>query len=477
VSSGRSAVPIFVISALLGACGSRSMADCLGNRCAGTPDFQVPESEPPDEVFSPDEVLEPPVEVLAPTPSRPEQVPSDTPIDRPLEEPPSQALCEPGGTFPGSIAVSTQEQLEGLADCAQVDGDLTVSVVGSSLEPLLALQRVTGTLSIDGASTLDALSSLSSVGSLVLERVAGSLAGLSRLRNIRGFGRGMLAISSMPTLRNLQGLESLETLTTIRIEGNPVLFGLDGLRVPADLDALRVVGNPSLSSIGALGTLVSAQAIEISGNAIPNLNGLGSLREVESLALLNDSALTDTSQLGQLQSVGVLHLENLGLTTLTLPSGFLTLGTATIQNNPNLVDVDALGPLFGLTKLSVINNPSLLRLPAFVVTEVEQVYVRENLLLASGPGFPSAVSIDALRISRNPSLTHLLGFANLATTRTIDISENAALIELNLGALTAARRISITCNTNLPEDSLEPLRSLDGTVQIGGNLGSGAPCL
>jgi hypothetical protein len=87
------------------------------------------------------------------------------------------------------------------------------------------------------------------------------------------------------------------------------------------------------------------------------------------------------------------------------------------------------------------------------------------------------VSIDTLRISENPSLTHLLGFANVATTRTIDISENAALIELNLAALTKARRITITCNTNLPEASLEPLRSLDGTIQIEGNSGSGAPCL
>jgi hypothetical protein len=104
------------------------------------------------------------------------------------------------------------------------------------------------------------------------------------------------------------------------------------------------------------------------------------------------------------------------------------------------------------------------------------VNVLDNALLVSGPSFPNAASVDIVVVSDNASLTHLLGFASVTQARTIDITGNARLIEVNLGALTDARRLQIGCNPALPESSLEPLLGLDAQVRIWGNLGSTSPC-
>jgi hypothetical protein len=107
---------------------------------------------------------------------------------------------------------------------------------------------------------------------------------------------------------------------------------------------------------------------------------------------------------------------------------------------------------------------------------VDQVVIRDNVRLQSGPLFLSSTRIEDVSIARNPSLMQLLGFSTVREARRIEIVENANLTAIDLGALQSVRRLDIRCNATLPESSLEPLRSLTGQVRISGNLGSSSRC-
>jgi hypothetical protein len=489
VSSRRSASFLLVAGALSLACGARSGLECFGESCGRPGD-----GEGGQQAFDPDEdddqpTLRPPSGAggssgIGGQPTRPpppddgpfpEQFPSETPIDAP------SSFCPNGGTFGGSIDVSDQTMLEALRGCSGIDGSLTIFGTGlGDLAPLSQLRIVTGELRISSfAGTLDGLQGLQSVGSLSIEN--SSIATLLPLQSLQQIGRaasgGTLELNQNGGLFDLTGLGSLQVVTAISITGNPSLVTLAGLSVPGELETISIRDNPQLSDLTGLENLQVAQTVAIENSiALSNLAALSNLQAATSLALVNLPAVT-TLEL-PIGSIDVFYLENVGVTNLNGLTGLRGVQSAVIQNNPSLSDVDRLGSLEALAELSVINNSSLLRLPDFAgIISVEQVYVRNNPVLAAGPGFPLVADADTLFISDNPSLTNLTGFRVLQRAREIDISRNPSLIEVDLGTLGSARNVRITCNTALPESSLESVMlNVQGTVDVWGNQGSPTPC-
>jgi hypothetical protein len=482
---------MLVAGALSLACGARSGLECFGESC-GRPD----DGEGGQQAFDPDEdddqpTVRPPSGAggssgIGGQPTRPpppddgpfpEQFPSETPIDMPFA-----SFCPAGGTFNRSIEVSDGATLEALRGCSVIDGSLTIFGTSlSDLAPLSQLRIVTRALRISSfAGTLDGLQGLESVGNLALDDT--SVATLLPLQSLQQIGGGTAAGGALELNQNrglfdLSGLGSLQVVNRVSITGNPSLVTLAGLSVPGELETLSIYDNPQLSDVTGLENLQLAQTVAIENStALSNLAALSNLQAATSLALVNLPAVT-TLEL-PIGSIGVFYLENVGVTNLNGLTGLRGLQSAVIQNNSSLIDVDRLGALEALAELSVINNSSLLRLPDFAgIISVEQVYVRNNPLLAAGPGFPLVADADTIFISDNLSLTNLTGFRVLQRAREIDISRNPSLIEVDLGTLGSARNVRITCNTALPESSLETVMlNVQGTVDVWGNQGSPTPC-
>jgi len=126
----------------------------------------------------------------------------------------------------------------------------------------------------------------------------------------------------------------------------------------------------------------------------------------------------------------------------------------------------------------VINNPSLVRLPEFSGTvNLQQLYVRNNTSLATGPRYPLVAEAGTVLVADNPLLASLTGLSGLQSVRSLDVSRNASLGEVDFGTLASARSVRIVCNAALPESSLDTLRaSVSGTVDVWGNQGSPTPC-
>lgn len=94
----------------------------------------------------------------------------------------------------GTVEITNSLGLESIAGCSEVTGDLTISGLGiTSIEPLSALVRVEGTLTIDQNDDLQNLAGLESLtsvaGDLIIwsNDVMTSLDGLSALTNVGGY--------------------------------------------------------------------------------------------------------------------------------------------------------------------------------------------------------------------------------------------------------------------------------------------------
>jgi hypothetical protein len=131
-----------------------------------------------------------------------------------------------------SARIAARSDLANVASCEIVDGDLMIDSVGiAELSMLGRLQQVTGTLTIAGEPrlrNLNGLERLQSVGNLVLINNAklADIRALGSLRRADG-----ITIMNHPTLESLAGLEGLKSLLGLVIVNTSIhsWSGLDGL--------------------------------------------------------------------------------------------------------------------------------------------------------------------------------------------------------------------------------------------------------
>jgi hypothetical protein len=393
-------------------------------------------------------------------------------------------------------AVTTQAQLDELAGCEEVSGKLLIDApdgVDLDLSPLASLRRVRGELvigcnpyvgtdsycgpSVERSLTLDGLESLESVASLTLGglRVT-SLAPLGNLRSIDN----QLNIVNCGSLTSLEGLEGA-LLSTVSLQQNVQLSSLSGLTLAADAERVHIQGAPALTDLSALSPLESVSHLELREMPLRHLNMLSQLTSVDSLYLIQVPELNDLSGLSQIRTVARLYLDETGLENLDeLP--LESIAELDLSHNAALVEVDSLGTLLRLSRLSVIGNDRLLRLPAFPnLTAIDWVDLEFNTALVEGPRFPNVehMSSGTIAIANNPALLEIDGFANIDQAAAIEIRQNVQLARVNFGRLRTAGTLRITCNLELPDSSLAPLLDVEvpsGERQLDGNQGSEALC-
>jgi len=157
-------------------------------------------------------------------------------------------------TITGSLTVRDGlfDNLNGLENITHINGNLNIRTANiAQLSGLHNLQSITGDLAIWSNTTLSSLSYLSSlttVGSLVLED-SNFINSLTGLENLSGDIQ-VISIFNLRVLNHLVGLPaSLNRVEEFRIETNDSLQTLTGLPVIADLGWFQVIDNPFLSDI------------------------------------------------------------------------------------------------------------------------------------------------------------------------------------------------------------------------------------
>jgi len=135
-------------------------------------------------------------------------------------------------------AVHGDTELQAVAGCTRIQGDLRISGV-TSLESLSGLKQVDGTFAINDnpeLTDLAGLESLSHVGTMVLEK--NGFFTVDGLEGVREIGR--LAIAENPRLISIAALNQVQRVRELVIVGNPRLSAYYGLLPKLERNPARV---------------------------------------------------------------------------------------------------------------------------------------------------------------------------------------------------------------------------------------------
>jgi Leucine-rich repeat (LRR) protein len=157
------------------------------------------------------------------------------------------------------------------------------------------------------------------------------------------------------------GVGSVNDLTCGLVEGldaldasNSGVMSLVGIQNLQGLTDLRIWGN-SIGDIGPLSGLVNLTQLSLTRNSISDIGPLAGLNNLDTLGL-GENLIADISPLAALSSLDLLNLHANSLTSVGTLSASIT--TLTLWDN-GLTDISGLEPLVALTAVSIENNPNL----------------------------------------------------------------------------------------------------------------------
>lgn len=391
---------------------------------------------------------------IHPMPAAPQEVappPAAPEVDLPgANGLPARCIGARGKASEQTVEVRNQVELDALAGCTTIIGDLTIEPFeGVDLRPLAALEVVQGTLTLGslfddppplGFPSLEGLENLEAVAVLSLRGIqAPSLRPLSGLRRFvsssvaqRGaVAPGMLFVDYASELTDLSGLERLEGLRTVIVKNSSKLTSLRGIVIPERLSQLDVWDTP-LEDLGDVSRLTEVT------------DTLWFIRT----ALVTAAGLEGVSRVGQLQFWG----------------------------NPLLRDLSSLSGLTAATYFNLIENPALEALPALDgLTSLGGLVISDNAALRELPRIPIA-SLREAWIERNSNLERISAFMETQNVYQLRVADNPRLSFLDLRQLRSVTDLWIVNNPALDDSTMQGLSLLEHSqVRIAGNLGQALP--
>lgn len=394
----------------------------------------------------------------------------------------------------GDIVLSSQSEIDAFRvtrGCPVVEGSVTIT--GGDI------------------TNLDGLSDITSIGNslnIVDNPALTNVNGLRALKSIKATGENStyLRIDNNPGLTNVNGLASLVEMTgtgrTLEITDNPMLdsgcglFPLVSTNFPCGNNCqgdvhLTITGTPisweeimngggcgcagtiMLSSQAAVdafpvthGCKIAASTITITGGDIVNLDGLHSLDTIRgSLTIQDNPELLNIDGLSNLKSVAS-----------------KTYGGIFIVSNARLTNIDGLSSVsdvgynsgFGNSSITIASNSGLTSIEGLIGIKrlPGNLLISDNDALTNLDGLDSLKAIDivgTLSISGNDALVDTDGLKGLTRVAVnLEISNNSSLPNLNgLSSLTAlaiggfSGQLRIENNASLANvDSLSSLISM-----------------
>jgi hypothetical protein len=436
---------------------------------------------------------------VAPLPSGP--LAPDLGGGRPPRELQPGERCSGSSIVQGPLTVRDQSELEQLAGCEQIDGDLHIEVFeGADLRPLSALRVVDGLLELgaypdialennadlmaikaqveriaeDGyLSSLTGLEGLQRASALQINYVAAEdLEPLLGLRQLSGRGSpplpaGSLGIESTANLRDLRGLANIESVGRLLLTDNPALSSLGGIQLAVNPINISLVDSPLLGSLDELEGVGSTGSLTLSNLGITEVDSLESLYFVDySLSLLDNSQLQNIDGLANLSSAG----------------SFEVTGNAVLESIPPLRQI------FLLDDVRVTDNPGLksirIDLPSYgdgynlqnsrVKRPIQLVDIGRNDSLTEISLSSGLETGRLLAIYENPALTHV-SIGTLRRLEELDINTNATLERVDVGLLKTVDTLSLLDNPKLDAAQLGAIRTFASVVGGNGTAPAGSP--
>jgi hypothetical protein len=354
-------------------------------------------------------------------------------------------LCASNPVVFRSLYVSDQEQLDLLAGCESIQGDLTLELFpdadASALESLREVRgalRVFSTFEPPGMTfPLPPLPRLETAGDLFLNSVelgaSNALPALRALtrRDLDGRAAGALVVMGCKGLTDLSPFGALDGITELQLLGNPELARLNGLGDAAALVILSLQGNERLSELGPLGSMPRLGSVEIADTpALTSLAGLSLPAELQVVDLSSNAGLETLAGLESIAVVDILSLRNLpALQTLEGLSGLESVLNLLITDNASLVSLAGLTALREVGELRVEHNSALASFGSWpAIEQIDRCSISDNAALASASALGTAVRF--LEVSSSPRVD-LSVFQGVSLRDGMSLEDLPQLVTLN----------------------------------------------
>jgi hypothetical protein len=377
--------------------------------------------------------------------------------EAPLE--PAEVACG-GGVVHGSVDVNNQPELEALAGCEEIVGNLHIEAFeGVDLRPLSALRIVRGDLhllsetGLEHFESLEGLEALEQVSRLMVRNLRGTdLSPLAHLKRVEldplspWPEGGSIEIAGCPNLTDLSGLGGLEQWDTLFLESDDSLASLNGLGLPLlGRPSIRARLLPALRDLSALEGLESMTLLTLAETGLEHIAPLG-MKSITSFGLEGNAALVDID----------------GLAALEILGGF------TLRQNHALEHLPEWPLLSRLSNVQIVDNAELRSIPAYVTQALNgPVLLGNHLGPVINPDILVRLEFMLFEVGRNPKLTELTLPAGLVSGQYIGIYDNGSLASLDLNAISQLDQLSIRNNAVLENVAIPGLGAVDHLVVEG----------
>ncbi|MCU0350243.1 MAG: T9SS type A sorting domain-containing protein [Flavobacterium sp.] len=314
----------------------------------------------------------------------------------------------------GNVTLTTQAEVDALASCTSISGNLTINGGGNSLNlaPLNNITSITGTLFITGLSNNQ----------------------VNIFPNLTTVGNG-IAIQNN-TFQQFGGLNAFTTLTAGNIQfiGNSQLTTISGFGSLNSLTSgnLAFATNTNLETVNAFSNLQTVNGLLIRNTKLTNLNFLSSLQtnngqlSIESNSLLTNATFPNiVNHNFSNGTTGARYIRFINNTFLT------TIGNINFNGSSTCEALTING--------SLINSISSFGTSSFSVNG--EVFIANNSV--TNLNFLNQLtSCGGIRISQCAQITSLTGLANLTTIN--GQASNAGLTIFNNINLTTLNGLNTT---------------------------------
>lgn len=398
--------------------------------------------------------------------------------------------------LPEGITFYSQSEVDSFPinypDCTEIEGFLRI--YGDSIINLNGLIQITdvGAEVIIGWENND----------IIIDDFSG-------LENLNYIGTGLI-IKKCSQIVNLNGLDSLESLSWINISDCPLMEDLNGLNSISSIGGnISIYGCPQLTSLNGLNAVSYIGVFRIRDcSLIEDLNGLDSISSMGTIHLTDCSELSSLNGINTITELGAISISNCNqLTTIDVFHQITELGYLELESNDSLTSIEGLSNVQAINSLYIKNNPLLLsfnELTSLTVLSGQSQTLREivisNNTSLTTLAFPNELeqkNIINLSISENPLIENLAGLNfidsiygdceiidnialqsfsgldNLSHTNDFIIEGNSSLQNLhNLGSLSNVEGyLKIIENNSLINlDGLQNLEAISPLPSSGGGL-------
>jgi hypothetical protein len=382
-------------------------------------------------------------------------------------------LCN-GGTWNGDVSTFRQTEIDKLAGCERINGNLQIRSFpeeGLSLAALSSLREVHGNVLIERVPSLAGLEALEQVGNLQLSEIGDTdLSALHSLRRIEFTAAGWspggtINIQGSHNLKSLAGLEQLEAWNSLSLIDSPELATVAGIAGPTVLSSINLGNLPALRDLGGLDFVFQVDTLDLHDTGVTSLGSELDLYDAGSITIDHNPALTSLAGFGSLSSVESLRLnDNDSLIAVDLPR-LQQAQTISITNNDVLEHIpayqgDAVGGLaFGDDSASGLN---------FVYPSQTLYEVGGNARLLDVAAPDSFGQVQQISIWGNPALSNV-NLNNLQQANGLEVRDNPVLRRVIAPALTRVGDLEVVDNPALSTADFVSVKTFSRTMSGNGD--------